>query len=383
MKHSGFRRAALAFLGTCCLVTSALQAGDGISFTGSKWHPGKLDLHYLYNDFSQSYNFIWWSPTFKGGFGLIAPDRGDDVEVAGGYLRPLAGRPEAGELIIGVGSAGTPGRRDVEAMVEYRLPSGFGIGGGVVERDNSDLDLRFAKLSYRHDWTSWNTILSLQVQEIGDESSPGGYLALYNERLMLTYGNDGEQWRTALGYVSPGLSRPGGGKRLRPAFEVLYVDNTLGDLGGPKLLFVNATLGFKGGFLSHPARLGRAMGPTGLEFGNPLGFLRPTWNRRLDVWELGGVADFRLVRLQLPSGMTTTTWEAVAFPFQLDGRKNRLDSFFVGGSLTEVTGAGGADSEAVLAGFLAKIGFLQVAIGAEHDLDTDETTVRLGLIDKF
>ncbi len=62
---------------------------------------------------------------------------------------------------------------------------------------------------------------------------------------------------------------------LRPAVEVLYVDNTIGHFSGTRNLFANVTLKYGGGFLSHPARLGRAMGPQGTEYGNPLGFLTP------------------------------------------------------------------------------------------------------------
>ncbi len=100
------------------------------------------------------------------------------------------------------------------------------------------------------------------------------------------------------------------------------------------------------------------------------------------------------MRLQLPNGTTTETWEALTFPFQLDGRKNLLDGFFVGGSLTEVSGDGDLDIAAVLAGFIGQITVplggprgddcrLQVAVGAEVDLEGDDTTVSLGLIDKF
>ena len=42
------------------------------------------------------------------------------------------------------------------------------------------------------------------------------------------------------------------------------------------------------------------MGPQGLEFGNPLGFLFPTWNRRLEVWELGKLGAARFERIEYP-----------------------------------------------------------------------------------
>jgi hypothetical protein len=225
-------------------------------------------------------------------------------------------------------------------------------------------------------WSAWNYVLTIQFQEKDDQGSGGGYGAIYNDVIMLTYGNDGEQWRGSLGYIATDAN-----PLFRPAFEVLYVDNTIGDYDGTRFLFVNATLAYKGGFLSHPVRLGRAMGPQGLEFSNPLGFLRPTWNRRLDVWELGGLVDFRLVSVEEPTGDRADKYEILAFPFQLDGRANLFDHFYVGGFHSAKSAD--IDSSGIMGGFFGKIGFLTVGVGADYDLDTEENRIIVGLIDKF
>lgn len=123
------------------------------------------------------------------------------------------------------------------------------------------------------------------------------------------------------------------------------------------------------------------MGPTGLEFGNPLGYLSPTWNRRLDLFELGGVADFRLARNKTPSGVVTEKFEVLAYPFQFSQKENLLDHFYAGGFYSTDSVAG--DSSGILGGIFGKFGFLQVGVGGDYNLDTSERRILLGVIDKF
>ena len=356
--------------------TNPSFAAEGLSFDKKYLHPGKADFHYLHTKSTDEYNFIWWSPVFKGGSGVIDFDSGGQTEYSGGYFRPLLPKEGKGELIFGFLQVDTDSRYSYEFQGEYRFPFGLGFGGGFVSRSNGGADVDFVKISYRNQWFDWSYIVETQFQEMAGEESPGGYGAIYNDQLMLTYGNDGEQWRTAIGYIAPGNE-----SMFRPTFEVLYVDNTIGDIDGNQFLFINATLKFKGGFLSHPARLGRAMGPTGLEFGNPLGFLSPTWNRRLDVWELGGLGDFRLVRLKKPSGVTTERYEALVYPFQFDQSDNLLDRFYVGGFYSKDSTAD--NSSGILGGVFGKFGFLLAGLGADYNFDTDEKRISFGIIDKF
>lgn len=371
------RETTFFFLSLLLLVSApALRAEEGFSFTSPVHHPGKLDFHFTDTPMGSDANLMWWSPSIKGGFGLISPDEGEDTRFAGAFFRPLAAKPALGDLIVGVNGLDTPAFRDFEVQAEYRSPSRFAFGGGIVEREDTDLDVAFLKASYRGPLGGISSILTLQAQRVAEETSPGGYAALYNDELMFVAGDDGEQRRGTVGYVAPETKRS-----FRPAVEVLYVDNSTGDLDGPRTLFANATLGFKGGFLSHPARLGRAMGPTGLEFANPLGFLSPTWNRRLDTWEMGGLADFRVIGLETPNGRRTLTWQGVVFPFQFVPGDSFADGLFAGMTYTdrsfadEVTG--------VLAGLFRKVSFLSLSLEAEYDFETDDKRLNVGLIDAF
>jgi len=148
-----------------------------------------------------------------------------------------------------------------EAQGEYRTPTGLllpgslGAGGGYVSQHGFGPNIWFAKISYRFALEhGWQTIASIQTQDVGHTYSPGGYLVLYNNHLMFSGGTDGAQWRATVGYVHP----PTEG-RFRPAGEFFYVDE-LGVGTGGRFLLATATLGYEGwGFLSHESRLGRAL----------------------------------------------------------------------------------------------------------------------------
>ncbi len=350
--------------------------GEGLSFGNASMHPGKADFHYLHTKIIEEYNFLWWSPAFKGGAGHVDSDTVGQTDYAGGYFRPLLPENGKGELILGFLQVDMETAYSHEFQGEYRFPAGWGMGGGSVSRSNGGSDIEFGKITYRDQWSDWNYILETQFQETGSEESAGGYGAVYNSQLMLTYGHDGDQWRTALGYIAPENK-----SMLQPVMEVLYVDNSIGPVDGTQVLFINAALKFQGGFLSHPARLGRAMGPTGLEYGNPLGFLSPTWNRRLDVWELGGLGDFRLERNRTAADVVTERYEALVYPFQFDKKNNLFDIFYLGGFYSYASNA--EEAVGIMGGLFGKLGFLNAGIGADHNWETDETRVSVVVIDKF
>ena len=172
--------------------------------------------------------------------------------------------------------------------------------------------------------SNWKYTVTAQLQEVDGNYSPGGFLALYNGRYLVQGGYDGEIWRTAASYIHPKKN-----DKIRPALEVLYIDKSIGDNEvAPTILWINGTMNFKGGFLSNGGTLGRAMGPTGLEYGNPLPYLIPLndgnpyfpgspaiWNRALNVWELGGLLNYRLFHLNLPNDSKWGRVEGVIFHF--------------------------------------------------------------------
>jgi hypothetical protein len=336
---------------------------------------GKFDTFYDRKDNGDfQVNSFLWSPVFKGGYGIIAPENGgQDTHYFGGYVRPLLTHPELGDAFLGAQEVLVGDSSQTEVQGEYRLPSGLGFGGGFVDREFSDQDIQFAKVSYKNQWQGIRYILSTQWQNFQGKDYPGGYVALYNTELMASWGSDGEQWRSSFGYVMPDH-----GQLLRPALEVLYIDNTIGKVDGSKDLMISGSLGFRNGFLSHEARLGRAMGPTGMEFTNPVAHLTPTFNRRLNTWELGELVDFRYINKALPNNRREETLEAVVFPGQLLGHDSLLSSLFVGGGMTSPNP--GENGVSGLLGYAARIKHLGSNLRLQHDFDRDDTSLYFGLI---
>src|SRR5262245_17744554 len=220
-------RAASTIIALACSLTamSLAQAFEGVQVQNPLFHPGLVDFHQRVNDGGETTNLALWTPVFRGGVGRINLKHGPTFTYGGGFLNALAAAPDAGELILAAQTLSRTGVEAWETQGEYRLPTGvvlpgsLGVGGGYVSQDHLGPDSWFAKRSYRDELQyGWQTIGSVQLQEVGQRTSPGGYLALYNNRLMFTGGTDGEQWRTTMGYVHPET-----GRKFRPACEFFYV----------------------------------------------------------------------------------------------------------------------------------------------------------------
>lgn len=320
---------ALGVRGTDCLLRSVHAARLPATLA-----PGKVDALYVGNRDTSAYNAFLWTPVVKGGAGLVSAGLPSGQSAgqrtwqryAGGYLRVTYGETTCGELVVGAFHLDRGASRGTEWQAEYRTASGVALGGGAwVARGSGDA--RFVKASYRALGPQRGYIVTAQAQSLDGMWRPGVWMAVLRHGWFGAAGLDGEQVRVTGAYV-----RPRARGRVREAAEVVYVDNAVGAHPGPRVLFANMTLGFEGGFLDTPARLGRAMGPTGLEFGNPLGYARPTWNRRLEPWEMGGLADVRVDWARLPNGASIARYDGIIFPLQLDGALGPLDRvLFLGG----------------------------------------------------
>lgn len=360
----------------------AFSMEEGIHSTSPLLNPGNID--FLYTDLPdrKQYNFLVWSPFLRGGMGLQDFPQQRPTHYMGGFIRPLLRSPQMGELIIGAQWVDAQNdSHGVEAQAEYRFPFGLGIGGGFANERLRNTDINFGKMTYRGT-SLLSYIFEIQYQFVNKRVYPGGYIALYTDELMAVYGNDGEQWRATFGYIAPDTE-----DLYRPALEVLFVDNTTGqfvagvtEIAVSKTLFIDWSLGFDGRFLTHASRLGRAMGPQGLEFGNPLGFLDPTWNRRLQVWELGHLLNGRILRNELPNGSIDEKYETLGFPFQFIEGDNLMDYLFVGGFYRKKPGV---DTPGIIGGFSGDFNFLKISVGTEYEVNTKDLSVIVGLIDQF
>ena len=343
---------------------------------------GKIDAFYNRNDNGDfQVNSMIWTPVFKGGHGVqISENGGQDLNYFGGFALPLLTRPELGDLIVGAQEVLQGDSKQTEVQGEYRLPFGLGFGGGFVDRNLnnpsnlSNQDIKFAKISYRNEWQDIKYIVSTQWQTFQGQDYPGGYVALYNKQLMATWGNDGEQWRSTFGYVAPDQ----GADKIRPALEVFYVDNTIGKVNGSKDLMVTGSLGFRKGFLGHEARLGRAMGPTGVEFSNPLGYLTPNFNRRLTAWEVGELVNFRYIHSTLPNSKRTETLETAIYPGQLLGTDSLINALFVGAGFNNPQPGQSGVTGSV--GYHKRINNLESSLRVQHDFGIDDTALFFDVI---
>jgi hypothetical protein len=108
---------------------------------------GKLDVFYDRQDNgSFQVNSVLLSPIIKGGHGMIVSETGDqDINYYGGFVRPLLTHSEWGELILGSQAINQGNKHQLEFQGEYRLPFGLGVGGGFVDREANDQDVKFAK----------------------------------------------------------------------------------------------------------------------------------------------------------------------------------------------------------------------------------------------
>ena len=338
---------------------------------------GKIDAFYDRSDNGNfQVNSMLWTPVFKGGHGVqISETGGQDTNYFGGFARPLLTRPDLGDLILGAQEVLQGDSKQTEVQGEYRLPSGLGLGGGFVDRNLSAQDVKFAKISYRNEWQSIKYIVSTQWQRFQQRDYPGGYVALFNKELMASWGSDGEQWRSTVGYVAPDR----GIHALRPAIELFYTDNTIGQVTGSKDLMLTGSLGFRKGFLGHESRLGRAMGPTGVEFSNPLGYLSPNFNRRLTAWEVGDFVNFRFIHKTLPNNTgREETLETAIYPGQLLGNNNLINALFVGVGVTSPQP--GQHGVSGLLGYHTRIDSIESSFRVQHDFDINDTSIFFSLI---
>ncbi len=273
----------------------------------------------------EAVNVARWGPNLNAGFGSWRDGNAGDATYAGASFRPF-GNDTDRDLVFRVNYLNDNGIRQSEAQGQYIGRDGVGFGLGYVEGLANSRDLYFTKFIYRKKHGDWNVYLSPQWQRNPDKNDLGGYFVLSTDEVFMSAGTDGEQWRGLLGVVTKRRERA----LLRPVGEILYVDNSLGDRDDVKFFFINGSLRFDGGFMSPQSRLGRALGPSGNHFGNALSFLSQSWNRTADVWEIGQLANMRIIRAEFPNRQEVEIFETVVFPTQFVRDGSWANGLFLG-----------------------------------------------------
>jgi hypothetical protein len=341
------------------------------------FNSGKPDAFYdrKNNDDFRDSNIIW-SPLINDGHGFrISENGGQDLNYNGTFVRPILVKSTRDDLNVGAQAITQNGIKQTEMQGNIaRLPAWdldpvLWIGKLATKKMPGLPKFRIA-----NEWQGIQYILAAQWQRYQKQDYPGGYLAIYDKKLMVSWGSDSKQWRSAFGYVASDQ----GDEHLRPAVEVFYVDNSIGKINGSKDLMVSGSLGFRKGFLGHESSLGQAMGPTGGEFTNPLSYWNPNFNRRLKAWEIGEFVDFRFLRKTLGNGRREETLETAVYPGQLLGTKSLFDALFVGFGVTSPHP--GKDEMSALFGYNQRLGNFGSSARVQHDFDRNDTSLIVSLI---
>ncbi len=368
------------------------------------FNPSKMDVLTTFKEKYSNSNFFFWSKSLKMGFGFVFKDVAFS-HYGGAWFRPLSFTKYKGDLIIGANySMPNAEIKQYDIQIEHRHEFGLSYGGGVynsAQVPTLKTINYWGKVSFRKTIKKFSFIVTAQVtpltngsKNMADHIRPGFYAAVYHPIFMAAGGYSYAQFRSCIAVMSPKE-----GAKYRPVFEALYIDNNAGSYTGLQYVLVDFTLGYDGGFLSHAARLGRAMSPTGLEFGNPLGFLSnpvtvANWNRKLNSWEMGRMLNFRLENYRTPVKDKITGSvighdfngyaQFVINPFQFDKKHNALDPFFIGAEYLYIykylptknlTSQGG-----ILAGYFYNIKAFTLSAGLEYVIKTNQPIINLGMI---
>jgi hypothetical protein len=270
-------------------------------------------------------NFTLRQPLLFGGASHDSIRSAPDVVALGFFARPWGEAPDKGEFLLGGNYVAPAGDEQWELQAKYVAPGGIGAGAGYLADPHAG-DIAFIKAIAQGKRGSLHYHFSPLLQDGPGGTAPGGYAALHGDHLFAGGGGDGEQWRILAAWSAKNDQ----GGFLDPSLEALFIDSSVGSIDGEKFHFVNGSLRRNSGFLSTPVRLGRALGPQGLQFANPVSFLSPSWIRPADVWEIGEILNVRLLRREQPGGEITTLAQAVFFPVQALGGDGRLRGLFAG-----------------------------------------------------
>jgi hypothetical protein len=315
-------------------------------------------------------NFILRQPTLVGGVSYDAPDGAPDVAAFGAVARPVNDPSGRGEFAFGGNYLANADFDQWEVQAKCVSAGGIGMGAGFA-RLEADGDTWFVSAIARGQHGALSYHISPLIQDNPGGLSFGGYAALYSDHLFLSGGGDGEHWR-ALGAWS---ANNGDDSDIDPSIEILFVDHGIGRLDDGSFLFVNGSLKRNAGFLSTRSRLGRALGPQGLQFANPVAFLSQPWSRTVDVWETGGIMNLRLAKRVIPGEKTTTLAQVVVFPMQALGGDARFHGLFAGLQHEHIA----LRSTSVLLGHAARHGRASVNIAGSYDIDQGSLSGVLGV----
>jgi len=317
---------------------------------------------------------IQFGKVLTGGFSYNYRDGADDPSSGGMFFRPDLESED--ELVLATSYVDQGRDSAFELQGKYTLEGGLGFATGYYRPGiTGQSDVFFARVNYETSFAGGKLMLSPTGQKNADRDYDLGGYAVYTVGSLLAGGGfDGEEVRGVVNFNFPQPIGP-----LRPAAEVFYVDNSVGDVPGAEVVLVTGTVSYSGGFLDPAFSVGRASGPSNVTYANPVSFTSLAWNRAYDVWEYGNYVNFRIFSLEAADNRTTD-YSAVIYPLQLlDNYEGLLERIYLGAR--HVTSDLDSDADGAIAGYYGTLfGKFSGGLSFTYDVQDEQGEVVFGLV---
>lgn len=319
----------------------------GACATSKPDKPPRLEYYKVTRNNATNTQLNFYHPNIRGGVGRIFDDKARDLQYISGVANgPLGG--DSSYTIMGHAIDRLDSQLNDSSTLQgaYNPNNDWSIGGGVLKFTGTNNDVSFGRVLYTPKTEDLELLVGGFVKEVADEIQPGlaGMIGLKNTfgfQPVVGMQREKEQARYLGGLVFPSFSeqnqeRNNSSPVIQPAFEVLYVDNQVGDIPGPQFTMGNFTLGYNGNFFPTKGKTGRLLGATGIWAPNPIFGTDPSplhnlnFNRPLDSAIMGNLLNVRYVGFERPNGDNSMHLDALVFPTQFDSTPSALDNFFLG-----------------------------------------------------
>ena len=224
-----------------------------------------------------------------------------------------------------------------------------------------------AKLLVENEWQGFQYQFISQWQGDSKQPLPGTYLSIYGKQLMASWGGNGTQWRTVLGYAA----HEHGFEGFHPAIEGWYEDNSRRGSSGSKDLIVSGSLGYRQGALAYRQKFRPSAGSKTLRYWDP------NFNNRLSAWEIGELVDFRYHHKSYSNGKTENKLDTALYPGQLFAKNSLFNTLFVGIGIASPNFD--KDEISALFGYNQRYGKFGSSTRIQHDFNRNDTSLIFSL----
>src|SRR3989344_420569 len=256
--------AALSTLGAC-----ATPKGE---------KPPRLQSYTIVRSNTTNTQKNFYHPNIRGGVGRIFDDKAHDLQYVSGVANGNLGG-DSSVTVMGHAIDRLDSQLNDASTLQaaYNPNNDWSVGAGVLKFAGTNNDVSFGRVLYMPKTEELELLVGGFVKEVSDDVQVGlsaivGIKDAWGLQPVAGMQREKEQARYIGGLVFPPLQsqeKTSGSPVIQPAFEVLYVDNQVGDVPGPQVTTGNFTLGYNGKFFPTKAKTGRLLGATGIWEPNP------------------------------------------------------------------------------------------------------------------